>query len=150
MVLYPCLFHCVLGGVLHCPRAISAPSPGSSGTFEAAVHRLEIHCAELPVVLVEVGKHGAHGSRIGNDRLQMECSRGGERAGADVSLDADIVDIGHIADLLALRQAAAVAQIRLDDLNRLILKEGGVLPAGVESFTVEMGTASLSQINLVV
>ena len=32
MVLYPCLFHCVLGGVLHCPRANL--SPGSSGTLK--------------------------------------------------------------------------------------------------------------------
>lgn len=89
MVLYPCLFHCVLGGVLHCPRANLSAQPRLLRHLEAAVHRLEIHGAEFPVVIVEVENMMLMDDKIRDDCLQMECGRGGERTGADVGLDAD-------------------------------------------------------------
>ena len=100
----------ILFSVLSTLSVNSQPRPGPSGTLnlpstgcQSTVQSSLFQGFKLLVwVLVD--------HEIGDDALQMQRDRRGERAGADVSLDADIVDIGHIADLLALRQAAAVAR----------------------------------------
>jgi hypothetical protein len=54
---------------------------------------------------------------VGQRGLEMESGGLGYGARADVSLHAYVVGCGHVADLLAFGDAAAGAEIRLDDLQ---------------------------------
>ena len=68
--------------------------------------------------------------------FQMQGCRRGQGAAAGMDLNADIEDMGHIADLLDLGDAATGANVRLDDLNGILLEVLDVLPAGIDALTV--------------
>ena len=61
--------------------------------------------------------------------LQSCCRCDG--AAADVDLDAHVIDLSHIADLLGLGDAAGVAQVGLDHGQGAVLEELTEAPAGV-------------------
>ena len=122
--------------MFHSPRADFSAQTRPFGDFESAVYRLEIHCAELPVVIVQVEDVMLMDYKVGDDRLQVERSSSGQGTSADMSLYRDVIHIGHVADFLTLSDATAVAQVRLDDLDGLVLKVRGVLPAGVDAFAM--------------
>ena len=69
----------------------------------------------------------------------MQGQGSGKRRAANVRLYADVVCMRHVADLLALGQAAAAGQIRLCDLDGHVLKIGGVLPAPEDPLAVGDG-----------
>ena len=82
---------------------------------------------------------------VGDGRLHLEGGGGGDGAAADVDLDAHVVDLGHIADLLGLGDAAGVGQVGLDHVQGPVLEELPEAPAGVAALAggERQGTAAL-------
>ena len=74
--------------------------------------------------------------KIRNGAFQMKSRRRGERTAARMNLYAHIKGIGHVADLLDFRNAAAGAHIRLDHLDGVLLEVFDVLPSGIDPFAV--------------
>ena len=70
---------------------------------------------------------------VGDGRLDLQGRRLGDGAAANVDLRSAVVGMGHVADLLGLRQPAAQADIGLDDIDGALLKEIAVAPAGVNA-----------------
>ena len=68
--------------------------------------------------------------------LKMQGCIGGQRAARAVDLDAHIVSMGHIGDLLDLGDAAAVADIGLSQLKQVLLEVLCILPARVQTLAV--------------
>ena len=66
----------------------------------------------------------------------MQGCIGGQRAARAVDLDAHIVSMGHIGDLLDLGDAAAVADIGLSQLKQVLLEILCILPARVQTLAV--------------
>ena len=61
---------------------------------------------------------------VGDDRLELQRRRGGDGAAAHVVLYPDIADLGVAADLFVLGEAAGIAQVRLDDAEGAVFKNG--------------------------
>ena len=106
------------------------------GDGELAVHRLVIVDAQLLVVRAEGVGVMLVDDEVRDGAFQMQGCRRGQGAAAGMDLNADIEDMGHIADLLDLGDAATGANVRLDDLNGILLEVLDVLPAGIDALTV--------------
>ena len=50
-----------------------------------------------------------------------------------MNLNADVIHVGHVTDLLSFGQAAGIAQVRLNDADGMVLKELAVSPSGINS-----------------
>ena len=71
--------------------------------------------------------------------LKMQGCIGSQRAACAVDLDAHIVSMGHIGDLLDLGDAAAVADIGLSQLEQVLFEVLCILPARVQMLGIECG-----------
>ncbi len=74
----------------------------------------------------------------------MQSGGDGNRAAADMKLYAYIIDIGSIADFFAFRNAAGIAQVRLDNLQRAVFKIRRVLPPGIDALPAGQGKIQLA------
>ena len=72
---------------------------------------------------------------VGDGRFHVQGGCGGDGAAADMDLDGDVIDVGHVADLLDFGDTAAGADVRLDDAQAAVFQEGAVTPAPVDAFT---------------
>ena len=107
--------------------------------LELAVDGLIVMDGQILVALEQAVSVMLMDDEVGDDALQLQSGSGGDRAGADVSLDGDVVHISHIADLLAFGDTAAVAEVRLDDLDGHILEVSSVLPTAVDALAMGNG-----------
>ena len=73
--------------------------------------------------------------KVGNGRFQLQSSSGSDGAAADMDLNAHIVDLSHITDLLGFGDAAGVAQIGLDHGEGAVLEELPEAPTSVAALT---------------
>ena len=80
---------------------------------------------------------------VGDSGLYLERSRRGDGAAANVQLNADIVDMGHIADFFDFCNASGVANIGLDYGEAPLFKEGPVAPAGEDTLAAGQRDRSL-------
>ncbi len=78
--------------------------------------------------------------KVGDHRFQLQRHGGGQRAGARMGLNADIIGVRHVADLTDLRQTAAVSDVRLDNLDGPIFKVGTILPARIDPLAGGQGS----------
>ena len=78
----------------------------------------------VDVVLYQGGLMVLVDDEVGDDRLALHRRRSGDGAAAHVDLYPDIVDLGVVADLFALGETAGIAQVRLDDAEGAVFKNG--------------------------
>ena len=72
---------------------------------------------------------------VGDRGFDLQSSGGSDGAAADMDLNAHIVDLSHITDLLGFGDAAGVAQIRLDHGQGAVLEELPEAPTSVAALT---------------
>ena len=75
-----------------------------------------------------------HDEEIRDRRADMRRGHRPERAADVVRGERNVIDLGHIGDLAALREAAALGDIGHDVIDRLLLEQIAKAPAQVEIF----------------
>ena len=106
----------------------SMPSPGFGRQLDSAVHRAE-HVAGL--ALVAGRREGVLEDReAGQDRRDVGARRGRDRPVRVVRRDGDVVRLGERGDPQQLLDPAAVADVRLDQVDELVLDQLAVCPSG--------------------
>ena len=89
---------------------------GQVGDFKLAVNRLIVKLAQPAVIVIAVENMVLMNDKVGDHRFNLNRRGRAQGAGANMDLNANVIGMSHVADLLQLGDAAAGANVRLDHL----------------------------------